>query len=394
MGGNVIDQNWRADDTYGMYRQFQEHPEYFLPNTVTNFRNTLIGARSIKEQIDAAYLEGTTRWNQIRFNGGVRYERTRTVGRVFDRLPRTELVAAGYAVDAAGLATTIPGVLFQYRNGERFSRYGDYDDVFLSGGAKYSFTRNLVGQLSSSQSILRPDYNNLAGIIDINDVNQTVIVPNAALKPELSRKTFASLQYYFEPAGMLGVSAYRLDVENQLNSRSVVSAEQAGFPNDPEYASYTFLSYLNGEDKAHTNGVSVEYNQQMTFLPGALKGLSVFGSVTRTIADRQQLRLAPKSANGGIRYRYGKFNVQVRSTWQAARLISVSTNTVNGEIWAKERTLVDLSGGYRLTKRVEIMLSVRNVFNAPAEQYSNEPGRLQLFDVYGSLWNLGIKGTF
>jgi iron complex outermembrane receptor protein len=388
MGGNVIDQNWRADDTYGMYRLYQEHPEYFLPNTITNFTNKLIGARAVKEQIDAAYLEGNTQWSKLRLNGGVRYERSRTVGRIWDPLPDAVVRAAGYT------ANTIPFVLYKYRNGERSTRYGDYDNVFLSGGAKYSFTRNLIGLLSASESILRPNYDNLAGITTIDDANQIVTVPNPGLKPELSRKTFASLQYYFEPAGMIGVSAYRLDVQNQLSARTAVTAEQAGFANDPEYASYTFMSYVNGSGNQHTNGVSVEFNQQMTFLPGPLKGLSVFGSVTRTIADRQQLRLAPKSANGGIRYRYGRFSVQLRSTWQAARLISISTNAVNGQVWAKERTLVDLSGGYKLTKRLELMLSVRNIFNAPAEQYSNVPGRLQLFDVYGSLWNFGIKGTF
>ena len=388
MGGNVIDQNWRADDSYGMYRLFQEHPEYFLPNTITNFTNTLIGPRAVKEQVDAAYVEGNTRWGQLRLNGGLRYERTRTVGRIWDPRPDAVVRAAGYT------ANTIPFVLYKYRNGERSSRFGDYDNLFLSGGAKYSITRNLVAQLSSSESILRPNYDNLAGITSIDDTNQIVTVPNPGLKPELSRKTFASLQYYFEPAGMLGLSAYRLDVKNQLSARSRVSAEQAGFANEPEYASYSFLSYVNGAGNQHTNGVSAEYNQQMTFLPGALKGLSVFGSVTRTIADRQQLRLAPKSANGGVRFRHGPLNLQLRSTWQAARLISISTNTVNGLVWAKERTLVDLSGGYKLSKRLELMLSVRNIFNAPAEQYSNVPGRLQLFDVYGSLWNFGVKGTF
>ena len=393
-GGNIINQDWRADDTYRMYRLYQQHPEYFLPNTITNFRNTLIGARSVKEQIDAAYLEGNTRWRQLRFNGGIRFERTRTVGRIFDPLPRARVTAAGFPVDAAGAATTIPGILFQYRNGGRDSRYGDYDNAFLSGGVKYSITNNLVAQLSSSESILRPSYDNLAGITSINEATETITVPNPALKPENSRKTFASLQYYFEPAGMIGVSAYRLDVKNQLNAREPVTAQQAGFADNPEYASYTFLSFLNGNGSQHTNGVSAEYNQQLTFLPGALKGLSVFGSVTRTIADRQQLRLAPKSANGGLRYRYGRFNLQVRSTWQAARLISSSTNAVNGDVWAKERTLVDLSGGFKISRRLELMLSVRNIFNAPAEQYSNEPGRLQLYDVYGSLWNFGIKGTF
>ncbi|MES2692537.1 MAG: TonB-dependent receptor [Verrucomicrobiota bacterium] len=388
MGGNVMDQNWRADDNYAMYRLYQEHPEYFTPNTVTNFQNKLISPRSMKEQIDAAYVEGNTRWNQLRFNGGLRYERTRTIGRIWDPLPDSVVRAAGYT------AGTIPFVLYKYRDGERSSRYGDYDDFFLSGGAKYSITRNLVAQLSASESILRPNYDNLAGITVIDDAQQRITVPNPGLQPERSRKTFTSLQYYFEPAGMIGISAYRLDVQNQLTARSEVSADQAGFGGDPEYASYTFLSYLNGEGKAHTNGLSAEYNQQMTFLPGPLKGLSIFGSITRTIADRQQLRLVPKSANGGIRYRYGKFNMQLRATWQATRLISQSANTVNGWLWGRERTLVDLSGGYKISKRIEIMLSVRNLFNAPYQQYSNEPGRLQMFDVYGSLWNFGIKGTF
>jgi len=388
MGGNVMAQNWRADDTYGMYRLYQEHPEWFTPNTVTNFTNRLIGARAVKEQIDAAYVEGNSRWRDLRFNGGLRFERTRTTARIWDPLPDSVVRAAGFT------ANTIPFVLYKYRNGERSTRYGDYNNAFLSGGVKYSLTRQFVAQLSASESILRPNYDNLAGITSINDTNQTVTVPNPALEPELSRKTFASLQYYFEPAGMLGISAYRLDVQNQLSARSAISPAEAGFGDEPEYASYTFLSYLNGEGKAHTNGVSVEYNQQLTFLPGALKGLSVFGSVTRTIADRQQLRLAPKSANGGVRYRYGRFNVQVRSTWQAPRLISISTSAVNGLLWAKERTLVDLSGGYKLSRNVELMLIVRNMFIAPAEQYSNEPVRLQLHDVYGWLWNFGIKGTF
>jgi outer membrane receptor protein involved in Fe transport len=139
--------------------------------------------------------------------------------------------------------------------------------------------------------------------------------------------------------------------------------------------------------------VTAEYSQQMTFLPGAFKGLSVFGSITRTIADRQQLRLSPKSANGGVRYRYSRVHAELRGTWVSARLLS-STFPLNGNVWAAERTLFDLSGGYRLSEHVELMMSIRNLFNTPATQYSNEPGRLYLYDVYGTIWNVGVKGRF
>ena len=44
--------------------------------------------------------------------------------------------------------------------------------TFLSGGAKYSLMKNLVLQLSASQSIGRPDYNNLAGALSIDETRR------------------------------------------------------------------------------------------------------------------------------------------------------------------------------------------------------------------------------
>ncbi|HEY0947263.1 MAG TPA: TonB-dependent receptor [Opitutaceae bacterium] len=391
-GGNINAQNWRADDTYEMYRIYQEHPDWFRPDTVGNFMRRLSGPRYIREQIDAAYFEGTARVEKFRFNGGLRYERTRTKSLVWDPRSRDEIEAAGYPVSSTGAPTTIEGVLFQYRNGERSARYGDYDNLFLSGGARYLLTRNLHAQVAASEAILRPDYNNLAGITTINETNLTVTVPNPNLKPETSTKYLAALQYYFEPAGTLSFSAYRLDIKNQLSARTQITPEQAGL--DPEqYAGYTILGYLNGEGTRSIDGGTLEYSQQLVFLPGALKGLSVFGSVTRAQADGELIGHVPKAANGGIRFHHGRFNLQVRSTWQASRLVSVTT-PLNDHVWLRERTLVDVSGGYRLSDHLELMFSVRNVFNAPSIQYSNEPGRVQLYDVYGSLWNFGIKGTF
>ncbi|HEU5081102.1 MAG TPA: TonB-dependent receptor [Opitutaceae bacterium] len=390
--GNVNSLNWRADDTYATYRLYQEHPEYFKPDELGNFSRVLTGLRDLKEEVDAAYIEGNTRIDKLRLNAGLRYERTSTTSPIYDPRSKAELIAAGYPVSSTGVPTTKEGYLYQYRNGERTIRKGEYDNLFLSGGAKYLFTRDLHAQLAMSESILRPDYQNLAGITTINEDSLTVTVPNPSLKPELSTKYFAGLQYYFEPAGVLSASVFRLKVKNQLSDRIQLTPEQAGLDPD-QYPGYTILGYLNGSGMHETDGITLDYNQQLTFLPGFLKGLSVFGSVTRVIADTQQFKLPNKSANGGIRFRYGRFNTQIRATWQAASLISY-TVPLNEYLWLKERTLVDLSAGYKLTQNLELMLSVRNIFNAPSVQYSNVPGRVQLYDVYGSLWNLGIKGSF
>src|SRR6185369_17230239 len=129
--------------------------------------------------------------------------------KIWDVRPAKQVIAAGYTVigtagqpgqvatttgaPAAGFASTTPGILYQYNNGKQGRRHGSYDNWFLSGGAKYDFTRKLVGQIAFSEAVLRPDYGNLAGATTVNDTALTVTVPNAQMKPEQSTKYYAGL---------------------------------------------------------------------------------------------------------------------------------------------------------------------------------------------------------
>src|SRR5262249_36768117 len=86
-GGNTSSLGIPRPDVYALYDLFGEHPDYFSPNTITNYTNDNFSSRSVKEQIDAAYVEANTRWEAIRFNLGIRHERTRTIGRTQNILP-------------------------------------------------------------------------------------------------------------------------------------------------------------------------------------------------------------------------------------------------------------------------------------------------------------------
>jgi outer membrane receptor protein involved in Fe transport len=293
--------------------------------------------------------------------------------------------AAGYAPN------TIPFIAYQYRNFVRFNKYGGYEHDFLSGGAKYSLARNLVLQLSANQSIGRPDYNNLAGVISVNDNNQTVQVPNPDLKPETSDKYYASVQYYIEPAGTLSVSAYRLNVRNLGVANRPVPAEEVGYADDPEYTGYTFLRPTNLDGVRRIKGVEVEYSQQLVFLPGIARGFSVFGSVSRAIPDLRLTNIVPKAANGGIRFSNHRFNLQLRSTWSSARATSIGVNQVQ---WQYERLMFDVSGGLKLGSTYEVTLSGRNILNSPNRGYADQPGNLRINMYYGAVWTLGLRGRF
>ncbi len=185
--GNMNAQNWRADSNYAVYDIYQEHPEYFVPDTVGNLKRKLDNNKRIQEDVDAAYIEGETRVGDARFDLGLRYEKTKTAAQIANIRPASEVTAAGLSV------STVEGLLYQYNDGVYSKRRGEYEDWFLSGGVKYDFTEKLVGQLAFSEAILRPDYGNLGGVVSVNEDTMIVTVPNPELKPEHATKYFASL---------------------------------------------------------------------------------------------------------------------------------------------------------------------------------------------------------
>jgi iron complex outermembrane recepter protein len=386
-GGNVSSLGIPLPDVYTTLDQYLATPSWFAPTMPNNHIQENFTSRSVKEQIDAGYVEGNTRWRALRLNLGVRGERTRIVGKSHDLVPAAEVRRA------TGITNqNDPRFIdYQYRFGQRSSKYGGYEDVFLSGGAKWAFTRNLHAQFAASQSIGRPSYANLAGVITIDDANRTVRVPNPDLKPETSDKYFTSVQYYLEPAGTLSVSGFRLFVENMGSRVQTISAAEAGYADDPEYDGYTFQRVSNAAGTRRIDGIEVEYSQQLVFLPRALRGFSVFGSVTRTRADERIINHVPKSANGGIRYGNHKFNAQVRCTWSAPRL---TAQNANEEQWQYERLMFDFSGGYKINQTYELTISGRNILNEPIEGFSNEPGQMRVVNRYGAAWTIGVRGRW
>jgi TonB-dependent receptor len=384
-GGNIVFLNIPMTDPYETFRRFQANPGHFVPNLLQNHINEYYSSRSVKERIDAGYVEGNGRLGALRLNLGARVERTTTIGKTIDLLPPAQVRAAGYA------ANTTAFIDHQYRYGRRGENEGGYENLFLSGGAKYAISRNLHLQVAASQSIGRPNYGNVAGVITIDEANETIRVPNPDLRPETSDKYFASVQYYLEPAGTLSVSGFRLAVRDMGTGNQRVTAAEAGYGDDPEYAAFTFLRPANASNTIELDGVEIEYSQQLVFLPRALQGLSLFGSLTRTAASERLESHVPKSANGGLRYGTQRWNAQLRCTWQAPRFNSASATE---ELWQYERIMFDFSGGYRFNRTYELTVSGRNILNEPIRTYSNTPGLLRAYNRYGASWTMGVRGRW
>ncbi|PAW67357.1 MAG: hypothetical protein B9S34_05545 [Opitutia bacterium Tous-C1TDCM] len=371
---------------------FRERPEYFASSmTGTDYYNAFVAnTRHFEEDITSFYMMGTTKLGKLNLRGGLRREETETDSREFDARSSREVAAAGFAV-AAGRATTIPGVQYQYLSRPRIHRLGNYDNLFPSASVKYNFTRTLDLQVGFSSTVKRPQFGDVAGVWVINDDTLTVTAPNVNLKPETSRNYSVRLARYFEPIGTMAINFFQNDIKGLHRANTRISGADFN-PDDPTYEGYTFVTTAQSANNVRLRGMELEYSQSLSFLPGWFKGLGVRASYSRNYAQVIVANMSPHLVAAGLSYGHGRLNLYANTNWAASRPINAG-----GTQYQRHRLNLDVGGSYRLAPRLSVFFSVRNVLNEPfirMEQIGTNPAAAQFFQKFGITPTVGVKTTF
>ena len=389
-GANVFMPNLRA-----LADLYAAKPGDFRQNWGTNadnfYESYVARRRRYYERIDAGFLMGTTSLKGLTARAGLRWEETTTQANEADTRTPAELRVAGFPVNAAGRATTIPGIQYQFLSQPRVNRTGSYDNLFPSASLKYSPRRNLDLHFGYSSTIRRPSYVNLSGVWIVNDTALTVTAPNPRLKPETSDNYAARVAYYFEPVGQLAVTFTERRVEN-LFITDRLSAEEFGYAGDPEFGNYEFITFENGTGRIRIRSMELEYNQSLAALGPLFRRLSVRAAYTRLYAEIPRANLTPHLASGGLNYTYNRLNVYANWNWSD----DVNTN-VAGTTYRRHRTNVDAGGGWRLNNTYSLSVSIRNVLNTPyinMQRFATGPTALTRHETVGQSWTFALKGNF
>jgi iron complex outermembrane receptor protein len=374
----------------GLYR---ESPNSFSQTiTATNFYNAFIGnRRNYEETIDAGFLMGTTTIGRLIVRAGIRREDTNSDALEFDPRTPAEVVRAGFA-ETNGRATTIDGLKYQYFSKPKVHRVGTYNNYFPSASVKYKINQNFDAQVGFSSTIRRPTFRDIAGVWDINDDALTVRTPNPSLNPETSRNFAARLAYYFEPVGILAANVYQNNVKGLFISNTL-TAQEFGYNGEVDLSNYQFITTTSSNRDVTVRGMELEYSQSLSFLPGAFRGLNVRASYTRSYASIPKINMVPHSINAGLSYAYRKFNVYTNLNWRD----NYPTTITGNPRFYRHRANLDIGGGYRISDRMNVFFSARNIFNEPyliMEQVGSNAPVVQFYEVNGINWTFGIKHMF
>ncbi|MBK9991792.1 MAG: TonB-dependent receptor [Verrucomicrobia bacterium] len=138
-----------------------------------------------------------------------------------------------------------------YRYGSSVTREKTYNNVLPNLQARYDITKNLVVRGAYYASILRPDYQNVIGGINATDNGDgntySFAVNNTKLKPETANNFDASIEYYFEPVGLLSASVFYKDIKNiQVNlPKTVLSSAPQDVQEQIASAGYSAADLAN-----------------------------------------------------------------------------------------------------------------------------------------------------
>ncbi len=332
-------------------------------NLDTSVTNSLQNDYRTRETIPAGYVQAEVKWTtNLQMTAGLRGEQT--IARITSRLENTR-------------ATTPEARFGAFRTVE-----SDYIDWFPNLQFRYEPIRNLTLRANYSTTIGRPRIADLVGRFSVNDLGQSVSFSNPSLKPQISRNYDVSLEYYFKPVGVASIGAFRKDIKNYVTATSFrITGNEFGLDLG-DYVGWQGNSRVNSGDGT-VEGMELNYSQQLSFLPGLLRGFGVMGNwtvltsagdyngvVTNLPFKNNLTGMRPRSGNAGLTYNYGRWDLRLMWNYSDTYLASLNAGDPSSSEFIGRRGQYDFFARYKFTRNVNVFFDVINLTEENRGRYS------------------------
>jgi TonB-dependent receptor len=411
--------NWLA------WERAKEKPDQFQLNRNNEYRSLVQNSKYARELISSAYLRVDAAFfeRRLKLTGGLRAEQTN----IHAEGPRTD-ATLNFQRDASGRllgtptsrvlikpATDLLGVsqLTFLERGTHVAK--EYLRLFPNLNASYNVRENLIVRAAAFTSIGRPDFNQFAGGVNLPDpeadeATSFINVNNAGLKPWSARTVNVRVEYYFAGVGQLSLNAWRRDTRDFFGGQTIPSTPEflGIYDLDPAlYGKFRVQTQINVPGTVRMEGSSLNYKQALTFLPSWARGVQVFANAssqrrTGALVGNSGFNFYPRSANWGASLTRERFNVRFNWNHRGERRGAAVTGAgipADNYTWIPKQTLLDAQAEVNFARRYAFFVNARNALGVPTDTliYNDATPALARFRNrfdYGSLWTIGVKGTF
>jgi len=329
--------------------------------------------RATIEDIYATYLMGGANFGRLNVVTGARVEHTEFEGKARQlTTPRGILTASTVVRNDARYTNVLPGLHFNY-----------------------SLLPNLLLRFSANRTVARPSPASMLPSRRVDDEARTLTDGNPNLKVTDSDNFDLSAEYYLRPLGVFSVGVFkkRIDGFYFSTASTVVGGEYDGYR----------LTRVEMGQGGNVQGLEVEWQQRLTFLPGVFSGLG-FGANSTWIdsTGRYPNRPMEDLTFRGTAKRTGNLNLSFARRGLDLRLFYNFRGDYLSGVGARpaldtlelERATLDFAAKYRFTRRLSAYFNAKNITDAPKITYQGTRSNPSSVRYYDFSLNFGVTRDF
>jgi TonB-dependent receptor len=324
-----------------------------------------------------------------------------------------ENVFAGYVMTTvdAGRWRFIPGVRVEYTdlsyrgNEVTFDEDGDYESTRPVSETN-SYVHVLPGlnmrlrldertnvRAALTRSLARPNYWDLVPYRLVSREDDELELGNPDLDVTTSTNVDLLFERYFQSIGLFSAGVFYKRLSDYIYE-SIYDVTSG------PYAGYEAVQPVNGGN-ATLWGLEFAFNQQLTFLPGALSGLGIYANYTWTDSEAEIIGRASGNRLPGQAKHIANLSLSYEKYGFTGRLALNHFGEFIDEVGDEPsedrihdaRSQLDLSMAYTLGRNAQLFLEVINLTDECFCFYRGDPSRPEQKEYYSRWGHLGIKLT-
>jgi TonB-dependent receptor len=264
-----------------------------------------------------------------------------------------------------------------------------YNKIFPMIHFIHDLTANTKLRLALTSTLSRPDYYDLAPKNEIDYKRERIRAGNPDLEPTTSTNIDLMAEHYLSGIGTVSASMFYKDLKDIIFERTddIEEGTWAGF--EIEHA-------VNGGE-ATLYGVELNWQQELTFLPGLLSGFGLYVNYTHTWADADLTDRsgflpgqAGDAGNVAVSYENGPFNARLSYAYQSEFIEEVGKDKDHDE-YVEAHGQLDFTGTYKATKNLSLYVDLVNMTNEPKYNYMGIYDRPISISYYSWATRIGLK---
>jgi TonB-dependent receptor len=378
------------------YKRFDEfitnNPASWRIDSVTSLNNQLPSFYNAEEDVYAGYAMNKIQIKKLMILTGLRLESTNITytGKAFDRDASDNIKPRSVrdSMYTRNYTFVLPNVQFKY---------------------SINSLTNIRGALTFSYS--RPNFPDASPRQSLRLSNLSIDLGNPDLRPARSTNVDFIFERYFKNAGIISAGVFYKGIRDFNFQRTYSEFRTVKTVNDVtglvQDTSNNFnISQTQNGDNARIFGFELNIQKSLDFLPGLLKGFTVYANYTFTDSkantfDRKGVRLpgqARHTGNIALSYDYKWLTLRGAFNYNGEIISELGPAGTDGssdfDILRATRTQLDVSASVNLGKGFRIYAEGVNLTNRPDVEFIGKRSNIINYELYDWVGRFGISYTF